>query len=55
MFRWAIIFLVIALIAALFGYGGLVVGLEGFAKALFYTFAIVFAVFLFAAVSRRPH
>lgn len=53
MLRWAIVFLVVAGIAALFGFGGIAGGLTGFAKAAFITFAIIFLVFLFAGMFRR--
>lgn len=41
MLRWAVIFLVIALIAALFGFGGLAGTATGIASTLFWVFIIV--------------
>lgn len=41
MLRWAIIFFVIALVAALFGFGGIAGASAGIAKLLFYGFLII--------------
>jgi len=49
MLRWALIFLVISLIAALFGFTGISVAAAGIAKVLFFLF-IVITVILFALV-----
>ncbi|NIQ95340.1 MAG: DUF1328 domain-containing protein, partial [Desulfuromonadales bacterium] len=38
MLRWAVIFLVIALVSALFGFGGIATAAVGIAKILFYIF-----------------
>jgi uncharacterized membrane protein YtjA (UPF0391 family) len=46
MLSWAIGFLVIALVAALFGFTGIAAGAAGIAKALFVLFLIAFAVSL---------
>jgi uncharacterized membrane protein YtjA (UPF0391 family) len=46
MLGWAITFLVIALIAALFGFGGIVTAAAGIAKVLFFLFLILFFVSL---------
>jgi uncharacterized membrane protein YtjA (UPF0391 family) len=46
MLRWAAIFFVIALIAALFGFGGIAVAAAGIAKVLFFIFLAVFLVTL---------
>ncbi len=43
MLRWAFLFLVLALIAGLFGFGGVAVASAGIAKTLFMVF-VVFAV-----------
>jgi uncharacterized membrane protein YtjA (UPF0391 family) len=42
--KWALIFLVIAAIAALFGFGGVAQGSEDIAKVLFFIFLVIFAV-----------
>jgi uncharacterized membrane protein YtjA (UPF0391 family) len=46
MLRWALAFFVLALVAALFGFGGLAATSAGIAKTLFYVFLIVFLVSL---------
>jgi uncharacterized membrane protein YtjA (UPF0391 family) len=43
---WAAVFFVIALIAALFGFGGIAAGAAEIAKILFFIFLVVFAVTL---------
>ena len=40
MLRWAAIFLVIAIIAAIFGFGGIAEGAADIAKVLFFIFLI---------------
>ncbi|HEY6459194.1 MAG TPA: DUF1328 domain-containing protein [Polyangiaceae bacterium] len=48
MLYWAAIFFVIALVAAVFGFGGLAVSAVGVAKILFYVFLVLALVsFLF--------
>jgi uncharacterized membrane protein YtjA (UPF0391 family) len=46
MFGWVIIFLVISLIAALFGFTGLAIATAGIAKIIFFIFLVLFAVSL---------
>jgi uncharacterized membrane protein YtjA (UPF0391 family) len=55
MLQWALAFLILALVAAFFGFAGVAVASAGIAKILFYVFAIVFAVTLLAGLleSRR--
>ena len=53
MFRWGIIFLVIALIAAALGFGGLAGTAAGAAKIVFVVEIILFLVRLFTG-RRRP-
>lgn len=53
MFRWGIIFLVIALIAAALGFGGLAGTAAGAAKIVFVVGIILFLVSLFTG-RRRP-
>jgi uncharacterized membrane protein YtjA (UPF0391 family) len=43
MLYWALVFFVLALVAALFGFGGIAVGAASIAKLLFFGF-VVFAV-----------
>jgi uncharacterized membrane protein YtjA (UPF0391 family) len=42
MLGWALGFLVIALVAALFGFGGIAVAAAGIAKFLFFVFLVLF-------------
>lgn len=51
MLRWALAFFVMALVAALFGFGGLAATSAGIAKTLFYVFVIVFLVSLVFGLS----
>lgn len=50
MIKWAIIFLVVALIAALFGFTGIAVAAAGIAKFLFGLFLLLCLVFFILAV-----
>ena len=53
MLRYAAIFLVIALIAALFGFTGIAAGAVQIAKILFFVFLLLFVASLIAALIRR--
>ncbi|MDP1630976.1 MAG: DUF1328 domain-containing protein [Caulobacter sp.] len=44
MLRWALIFLVVALVAAVLGFGGLAGTAVGIAKLLFFIFIVLFLV-----------
>jgi uncharacterized membrane protein YtjA (UPF0391 family) len=55
MLYWAVVFLVIALVAALFGFGGIAVAAAGIAKVLFFLFVIIFVVTLIMGLMRRRH
>ncbi len=46
MLRWAMIFAIIALVAAVLGFGGIAATAAGFAKILFYIFVVLFLVAL---------
>lgn len=46
MLRWAVIFLIIALVAALFGFGGVASTAVGIAKILFFVFIVLFIISL---------
>ena len=52
MIRWIIIFLVLALIAALFGFGGLAEGFADIAEILFYIFLVILAVIVIMRLVR---
>jgi uncharacterized membrane protein YtjA (UPF0391 family) len=53
MLHYAVVFFVIALIAAVLGFGGLAAGAMGIAKILFFVFLILAAIAFFAG-GRRP-
>lgn len=50
MIRRTVIFLVIAIIAAIFGFGGLVVGASEIARVFFFVFIVLF---LFSLIQER--
>ncbi len=53
---WALVFLIIALLAAFFGFTGVYVAAAGIAKVLFFVFLVLFIVSLLAGGGwgRRP-
>ena len=54
MLRWALGFLLLALIAAFFGFGGVAATSAGIAKTLFYLFLVIFLLtFVFGLVSGK--
>lgn len=53
MLHYALVFLIIALIAAVLGFTGIYVAAAGIAKILFFVFLILFVVSL--VMGRRPH
>lgn len=54
MLRWAAIFFIIAIVAAVFGFGGIASGATEIAKILFYVFVAVFLVSLLFGIAKRP-
>lgn len=48
MLSWALTFLIIALIAAAFGFGGIAASATGIAKIIFFVFLVLFAISLIA-------
>ncbi len=54
MLNWALMFLVVALIAAVFGFGGIAVEAAGIAKILFVVFLVLFLVSALTGAVRRP-
>lgn len=50
MLRWALIFLVVSLVAGLFGFTGISEAASGIAQVLFYIFISVFALLLIAGL-----
>jgi uncharacterized membrane protein YtjA (UPF0391 family) len=53
MLHYAVVFFVIALIAALFGFGGIAAGAAEIAKVLFFIFLVLFVVSLIVGLFRR--
>lgn len=53
MLYWALLFLVIALIAGLFGFGGIASTATGMAQIMFVIALVLFVVSLFAGFVRR--
>lgn len=53
MLYWALMFLVVALVAAIFGFGGIASTATGIAQVLFVIAIVLFLVSLFAGYKRR--
>ena len=54
MLRWALVFFVVALIAALFGFGGIATAAASIAKVLFFIFLVLFVIALVMNLIQRP-
>jgi uncharacterized membrane protein YtjA (UPF0391 family) len=55
MLHWAAVFLIIALVAAVFGFGGIAAPAIGIAKVLFFVFIVLFLISLiFGGIRRGP-
>lgn len=52
MLGWALTFLVVALVAALFGFTGIYVAAAGIARILFFLFLVLFIISLIAGRAR---
>lgn len=52
MLNWALTFFVLAIIAAIFGFGGIAASLVGIAKILFFIFIVLFLLALVANAVR---
>ena len=55
MLYYSVVFLVIALIAAVFGFGGIAAGAVGIAKILFFIFAALTIISFVASLMRRKN
>lgn len=53
MLYWAVMFLVIALVAAVFGFGGIASTATGLAQILFFIALVLFVISLFTGLLRR--
>lgn len=54
MLKWAVTFLIIALIAAIFGFGGIAEGATDIAQVLFFIFIVLFVISLIAGRFKTP-
>ena len=54
MLYWAMVFFIVALVAAVLGFGGIAGTAVGIAKILFFVFLVLFIVSLIAGGVRRP-
>ena len=54
MLHYALVFFVIALIAAIFGFGGIAAGAVEIAKILFFVFIVIAAVTFVVSLLRKP-
>jgi len=55
MLRWALIFFVVALIAAVLGFTGIALAAAGVAKVLFFVFVVLFFLSLLGYIARRNY
>jgi len=53
MLRWALGFFIIALIAAVLGFGGIALAAAGIAKIIFYIFLVLFVISLIGHLASR--
>ena len=53
MFRWALTFLIVAIIAAIFGFGGIAVSAAFFAKIIFFIAVIALLISVITDTARR--
>lgn len=53
MLSWALVFFFVAIVAALFGFGGIAAGAALIAKILFFAFVVLFLVALIAGLLGR--
>ena len=53
MLKWAAIFFLIAIVAAVLGFGGIAAGAVEIAKVLFFVFLILFVITLFMGMRRQ--
>jgi len=51
MLRWAVIFFIVSIVAAFFGFGGVATAAAGMAKVLFFIFVALFLVALISGIA----
>jgi uncharacterized membrane protein YtjA (UPF0391 family) len=54
MLYWALVFFIISIVAAIFGFTGIAVATAEIARIFFFVFIIVFIVLVIARIMRRP-
>ncbi len=54
MLYWALVFLIVAIVAATFGFGGISVAASGMAQVLFWIFLVLFVISLVLGRRGRP-
>ena len=55
MLGWSVIFFILAIVAALFGFGGIAASMAGIAKILIFIFLVMFLVsIIMGLLSKRP-
>lgn len=54
MLRWAVIFFIIAIVAAIFGFGNIAANAAWIAKILFFIFLVLFLLSLISGLVRGP-
>ena len=55
MLYWALVFFIVAIVAAIFGFGGVATGAASIAQVLFFVFLVLFIVsLLFGGFRRGP-
>lgn len=52
MLYWALVFFIIAIVAAIFGFGGIATGAVSIAKFLFFLFVVLFVIALITGLVR---
>ena len=53
MLYWALVFFIVAVVAAIFGFGGIAAGAVTIAKILFFLFLVLFVISLLVGLGRR--
>jgi len=53
MLYWAAVFFIIAIVAAIFGFGGVAAGASSIAQVLFFIFLVLFVVSLIVSLVRK--
>lgn len=54
MLNWSVTFLIVALIAAVLGFGGIAAEAAGIAKILFFVFLVLFAISFLTGRTKAP-